>query len=67
MENPWGLTQKECTTLVLLVDGMANKTIAHTMAVAEGTVNTYLRRAYAKMGVSNRVAAALKWDRHFSR
>lgn len=51
------LTKKEKEVLTCLVNGLSNKSIASTLNVSTGTINTHLDNIYRKLGVSNRAAA----------
>jgi len=54
------LSPREMEALSLVADGMANKEIAEKLGVTENTVDTMLRRVFAKFGVNNRISAVLK-------
>lgn len=51
------LSGRELETLGHVVDGLTNREIGRLMFVSEGTVKTYLKRAFAKLGVTNRPSA----------
>jgi DNA-binding NarL/FixJ family response regulator len=53
------LTGREHQVLKLLARGCSNRTIASELGVAEITVRTHVSRILGKLGVSNRVEAAL--------
>lgn len=53
------LTHRERGVLRLLAQGRSNREIAHEIGVAEITVRTHVSRILGKLGVSNRVEAAL--------
>jgi DNA-binding NarL/FixJ family response regulator len=53
------LTDRESEVLVLLARGWSNRRIARELAIAEVTVRTHVSRVLDKLGVSNRVEAAL--------
>jgi DNA-binding NarL/FixJ family response regulator len=53
----FGLSERESECLVLLAAGLRNSEIARTLYVSEDTVKTHLKRAYRKLGVSNRAQA----------
>lgn len=63
MTNPWKLTPRErdvCEHLIVLVE---DKLISRALEIAPRTINHHLRVIYRKMGVGNRVMAALTYDR----
>ncbi len=53
------LTPREYEVLALLAKGKANKEIAASLEVAEGTVKAHVNSVRSKMGVSSRTEAAL--------
>lgn len=53
------LTDRESDVLVLLARGWSNRSIARELAVSEVTVRTHVSHILHKLGVSNRVEAAL--------
>lgn len=56
---PNGLTPREKQIFLLLQKGCSNADIARQIGVTTGTVKTYLKSVYAKLGVQNRTQAAL--------
>lgn len=60
--DAWGepdpLTDRERQVLRLAGDGLSNAEIAEQLFLSGGTVRNYLSDAMAKLGVSNRIAAA---------
>ena len=52
-----GLTPKEAETLMLLVRGDGNSTIARRLGVSPHTVKTHIYHVFRKLGVNNRVQA----------
>jgi DNA-binding NarL/FixJ family response regulator len=58
MANP--LSERELEVLRLLARGAANKEIAATLSLAEGTVKNHVTNVLAKLEVSDRTSAALK-------
>lgn len=56
-KNP--LTDRESEVLALLARGWSNRRIAGKLAIAEVTVRTHVSHVLDKLGVSNRVEAAL--------
>lgn len=53
------LTDRESEVLGLLARGWSNRRIAGKLSIAEVTVRTHVSRVFDKLGVSNRVEAAL--------
>lgn len=53
------LTAREQGVLRHVVEGHGNKDIALQLGISHRTVQKHLQRAYAKLGVKNRTAAAL--------
>lgn len=56
------LTRREKQTLECLAEGYCNRDIANHLQIREVTVKAHLRSLFNKLGVSNRVEAAL-WAR----
>ncbi len=54
------LTPRELQILPLIAQGLQNKVIAGTLDLSEHTVKLHTHNIFAKLGVSNRTAAA-KW------
>ena len=50
--------------LVLLARGLTNKDIAERLVISRKTVANHVEHIYAKLGVSNRTAAALFATKH---
>ncbi|WP_235632134.1 HD domain-containing phosphohydrolase [Mycolicibacterium rutilum] len=57
--RPDGLTAREVEVLRLVAQGASNKDIAAKLVLSEKTVRNHVERAYAKIGVSNRIGASL--------
>ncbi|WP_433086813.1 LuxR C-terminal-related transcriptional regulator [Dactylosporangium sp. CA-052675] len=57
----YGLTRREQDVLDLLAEGLSNAAIAHRLLLTEKTVKNHLHRAYAKLRVTNRTEALLRW------
>src|SRR5258708_34209699 len=53
------LTAREQQVLHLLADGLSNYELATVLRLSEHTVKNHLFRIYDKLGVSNRMEAAL--------
>ncbi len=53
------LSKRELEVLQLLVHGHTYADVAQTLGIAEGTVQTYVKRIYEKMDVSTKAEAAL--------
>lgn len=58
------LSPREREVLGLIADGLSNGAIGCRLNLSEGTVKTYVRRAYEKLGVSSRSAAIAHAMRH---
>jgi DNA-binding NarL/FixJ family response regulator len=65
MSNPWKLPPRQVEVLTLLTGhgNGCNKIIARAMGIDPRTVEEHMRRALKKMGATNRVQAAIMWDR----
>lgn len=59
------LSEREIEVLRLLSSGLQNKEIAMRLNIAVGTVEQHLKRIYKKLAVSNRVEAALKFQKNY--
>jgi DNA-binding NarL/FixJ family response regulator len=55
---PRPLTQRERQVMSLLLDGLPNKLIAHTLGISIRTVEVHRARVLSKMGVRNAVELA---------
>jgi len=60
----WGdvrsrLTKREWEVFELIVQGMSNGEIAHSLTVAESTVKTYVQDILRKLGVRNRLEVVI--------
>jgi DNA-binding NarL/FixJ family response regulator len=53
------LSKRELEVLQLLVRGHTYADVANALGIAEGTVQTYVKRIYEKMDVSTKAEAAL--------
>lgn len=53
------LSKRERQALGLIATGLSNNQVAARMNISENTVDTLVRRTYAKLGVNNRVSAVL--------
>jgi DNA-binding NarL/FixJ family response regulator len=58
------LTERELEVLRLLSTGLANRGIASILFIAESTVKTHVEHIIGKLGVSDRVQAAVWAARH---
>jgi len=57
--RPISLSKRQSELVGLLVQGLKNKEIAHTLGISEGTVKTYLTTLYEKVGARDRFELAL--------
>ena len=57
------LSPREEEIARMIAEGYPNKTIAAVLDISSWTVNTYLRRMFAKLGVSSRAAMVAKLAR----
>jgi len=55
----WHLTPREKQVLNLLSDGLSNKEIASELVLSSGTVRLHVSNILAKLGATNRTAAAM--------
>ncbi len=53
------ITPRELEVMVLVAEGLGNKSIARQLGIREQTVKNHLARLMGKMGLSNRVEVAL--------
>lgn len=51
-----GISVRQREILALMADGLSNKEIAHTLAIAEPTVKTHLAGLFRTLGARNRTA-----------
>ncbi|MES1210766.1 MAG: response regulator transcription factor, partial [Acidobacteriota bacterium] len=58
-EAPKPLTERENAVLALIARGWSNRRIAQELSISDVTVRTHVSHVLAKLGVSNRVEAAL--------
>lgn len=58
--SPEKLTSREIEILNLIFSGRASQEVAQLLCVSKRTVDFHLGKAYAKLGVSNRVQAFKK-------
>lgn len=58
------LSRREMEVLVLMVEALSNKQIAHRLGVSEATVKTHVSTLIAKLGVQDRVGAVVYALRH---
>ena len=53
------LTKRELEVVQLVGAGLANRAIADTLGLSEGTVKVHLHRIYQKLGIENRASLAV--------
>ena len=58
------LSDRERQVLVLVVDGLPNKSIARKLGISERTVKAHLTRIFEQLGVTDRTQAALWAQKH---
>ena len=56
------LTEREDQVVALLSQGLSNKQIGRKLGIAERTVKSHLTSAYQRLGVTDRVQAALLYN-----
>lgn len=61
------LTGREQSVLSLLAEGKTDSEIADTLGIHVCTTNTHVSNILGKLGVQNRVQAAVRWDRYTRR
>nr|WP_255347499.1 autoinducer binding domain-containing protein [Erythrobacter sp. SD-21] len=59
-EGEISLSQRELEVLRLIAHGKSKPVIAQLLEISADTVGTYVKRLYAKLGVSDRVGATVK-------
>ena len=59
-EPPPALSPREMEVMALIAAGRSNQEIAVDLAISAHTVDTLVRRSFAKLGVSSRIEAALQ-------
>jgi DNA-binding NarL/FixJ family response regulator len=57
------LTARESEVLELVGEGLTNRLIARRLGISEKTVKTHLTSVFTTIGVTDRVQAALWWER----
>lgn len=62
--DPRSLSTREREVLALVGQGLSNRLIARRLGIAEKTVKAHLTRVFTQIGVTDRVQAALWWQRH---
>nr|WP_227464557.1 response regulator transcription factor [Nocardioides lijunqiniae] len=58
--SEFGLSPREAEMMALIAKGLSNQEIAQTVYLSVNSVKTYIRTAYAKIGVSRR-SQATRW------
>ncbi len=64
MHNPWALSPRETQILRELIECGGVKAVARSLDMNPNTVSSHLNRVCKKMGVTERLHAALKLDRY---
>jgi DNA-binding NarL/FixJ family response regulator len=59
LTRPAGLSEREAQVVGLLARGLQTKQIARALGISAKTADRHVQKAYAKIGVSTRAAAAL--------
>lgn len=59
--SPVGLSDRESEVTALVLKGRSNKEIAKRLGISAHTVDTHLRSVFEKLGVRNRLEAAVKY------
>jgi DNA-binding NarL/FixJ family response regulator len=60
METEKILSRRQSEVLPLVIAGFSNKMIARELGIREGTVKEHLAGAFGKLGIHNRVMAAVR-------
>jgi DNA-binding CsgD family transcriptional regulator len=58
------LSARELEVLALVGQGLSNHLIARRLGIAEKTVKAHLTSVFAQIGVTDRLQAALWWQRN---
>jgi DNA-binding NarL/FixJ family response regulator len=53
-----GLTRRQAEVVAVMAEGASNASIANSLGISFRTVDKHLQRAFDKLGVENRTAAA---------
>ncbi len=59
-DNPPDLSQRELDVMRWIGEGKSNTVIAEILGITKSSVDSYVKRIFAKLGVSDRTAAAVK-------
>jgi len=62
--SPAGLTLAEIKVLELVSSGLPEREVACTLCVCPTTVHTHIQNIFRKLGVQNKVSAAVWYVRH---
>lgn len=62
--GPSALSEREREVWSLLASGLSNRTIARRLGVSPSTVKFHTQNLFQKLGVSNRTAAAVEYEKH---
>ncbi|MBL4879435.1 MAG: autoinducer binding domain-containing protein [Hyphomonas sp.] len=63
-ELPVALSGRELDVLYWMAQGRSNGAIAEVLGISQDTVNTYVKRVFAKMNVFDRTSAVMKGVQH---
>jgi DNA-binding NarL/FixJ family response regulator len=62
-KNPWNLTDRQLAAMAAVNEKCMDKEAARHLGISYRTIAIHLAAARAKMGATNRLAAALMFDR----
>jgi DNA-binding CsgD family transcriptional regulator len=64
LDAPSSLTDREREVLALVAEGKTDAQIAEALSISTRTTSTHTGNILSKLGVQNRVQAAVLWDRY---
>lgn len=59
--DPWGLTDRQRRGMAVFVEHGTNQAVAIELHLSENGAHSLLAAAWVRMGVTNRVLAAVAW------